>query len=150
MVCSDPPSGYARWTVRLVAEEAVKRSLIPRIGRETIRVLVQHHDLKPWREKMWCVPELNDDYIASMEDTLQTYERSYDSAQPAVFGQEARDAARGRAAPAQPGRAARTDSEYARRGVANIFCAVEPKAGRTLRLPRRTARGISSRKCSSN
>jgi hypothetical protein len=27
MVCSDPPEGRARWTVRLVAEEAVKRML---------------------------------------------------------------------------------------------------------------------------
>jgi putative transposase len=51
MVCSDPPEGQARWTVRLVAEEAVKRKLAPRVGRETIRILLQHHDLKPWREK---------------------------------------------------------------------------------------------------
>jgi hypothetical protein len=51
MVCSDPPAGRARWTVRLVAEEAVKRKLVPRVGRETIRVLLLHHDLKPWREK---------------------------------------------------------------------------------------------------
>ena len=51
MVCSDPPEGRARWTVRLVAEEAVKRRVIPRVGRETIRVLLLHHDLKPWREK---------------------------------------------------------------------------------------------------
>ena len=51
MVCSDPPEGRARWTVRLVAEEAVRRRLVPRVGRETIRVLLLHHDLKPWREK---------------------------------------------------------------------------------------------------
>jgi len=51
MVCSDPPQGFARWTVRLVAEEAVKRRLVPRVGRETIRILLLHHDLKPWREK---------------------------------------------------------------------------------------------------
>jgi len=51
MVCSDPPEGCARWTVRLVAEEAIKRRLVPRVGRETIRVLLLHHDLKPWREK---------------------------------------------------------------------------------------------------
>jgi putative transposase len=51
MVCSDPPEGRARWTVRLVVEEAVKRKLIPRVGRETIRVLLLDHDLKPWREK---------------------------------------------------------------------------------------------------
>ncbi len=51
MVCSDPPQGRARWTVRLVAEEAVQRRLVPRVGRETIRVLLLSHDLKPWREK---------------------------------------------------------------------------------------------------
>jgi putative transposase len=51
MVCSDPPEGCARWTVRLVAEEAVKRKLVPGIGRESIRILLLHHDLKPWREK---------------------------------------------------------------------------------------------------
>jgi putative transposase len=51
MVCSSPPEGRARWTVRLVAEEAVKRKLVPRVGRETIRILLLSHDLKPWREK---------------------------------------------------------------------------------------------------
>jgi putative transposase len=51
MVCSSPPEGRARWTVRLVAEEAVKRKLVPQVGRETIRILLLSHDLKPWREK---------------------------------------------------------------------------------------------------
>jgi hypothetical protein len=51
MVCSAPPPGAARWNVRLIAEEAIKRKLVPRVGRETVRVLLQSHDLKPWREK---------------------------------------------------------------------------------------------------
>jgi putative transposase len=51
MVCSEPPEGRSRWTVRLAAEEAVKRKLAPRVGREAIRILLLHHDLKPWREK---------------------------------------------------------------------------------------------------
>ena len=51
MACSAPPLGAARWTVRLIAQEAVNRRLVPRVGRETIRVLLQSHDLKPWREK---------------------------------------------------------------------------------------------------
>jgi putative transposase len=51
MVCSHPPEGRARWTVRLVAAEAVKRKIVPGVGRETIRILLQSHDLKPWREK---------------------------------------------------------------------------------------------------
>ena len=51
MVCSDPPEGHARWTIRLVVEEAVKRKLVAQVGRETIRILLLSHDLKPWREK---------------------------------------------------------------------------------------------------
>jgi transposase len=51
LVCSPPPEGRARWTVRLLAEEAVKRKLVPRVSRETVRILLESHDLKPWREK---------------------------------------------------------------------------------------------------
>jgi putative transposase len=51
LACSKPPEGRARWTVRLLVEEVVKRKLVPRVGRETIRVLLESHDLKPWREK---------------------------------------------------------------------------------------------------
>ena len=51
MVCGPPPAGQARWNVRLIAEEAVKRKLASKVGRETIRILLESHDLKPWREK---------------------------------------------------------------------------------------------------
>ena len=51
LVCGPPPAGQARWSVRLIAEEAVKRKLVPKVGRETIRILLRTHDLKPWREK---------------------------------------------------------------------------------------------------
>jgi putative transposase len=51
MVCSPPPPGQARWSVRLIAREAMQRQLVATVGRETIRVLLQQHDLKPWREK---------------------------------------------------------------------------------------------------
>ena len=51
LVCGPPPPGAGRWSVRLIAEEAVKRKLAPHVGRETIRILLQNHELKPWREK---------------------------------------------------------------------------------------------------
>jgi hypothetical protein len=51
LVCSSPPPGRARRTVSLLADEAVKRKLVPRVGWETIRVLLENHNLKPWREK---------------------------------------------------------------------------------------------------
>ena len=82
---------------------------------------------------MWCVPQLTDDYIARMEDVLATYERPPDPKQPVVcFDEKAvtLHADVRAATPAAPGREARRDSEYERRGTANVFCAVEPKAGR--------------------
>ena len=51
MVCGPSPPGTARWSVRLIAEEVVKRKLAPPVRRETIRILLQSHELKPWREK---------------------------------------------------------------------------------------------------
>lgn len=51
MVCGSPPEGRARWSVRLIAEEAARRRLAPAVSRETIRILLESHDLKPWREK---------------------------------------------------------------------------------------------------
>lgn len=51
MVCADPPEGVARWTIRLIAQEAVARGIVDSVGRETIRVLLRDHELKPWQKK---------------------------------------------------------------------------------------------------
>jgi len=51
MVCGPAPPGQSRWTVRLIAQETKRRKLAPTVGRETIRVLLESHELQPWREK---------------------------------------------------------------------------------------------------
>ena len=51
MVCGPPPDGHARWTIVLTAQEAKRRGLVQKVGRETIRRLFVRHELKPWREK---------------------------------------------------------------------------------------------------
>ena len=84
MVCSQAPEGRVRWTVRLIVEEAVKRKLAPRVGRETIRVLLQSHELKPWRGKNVVRGRVDPEYIEKMEDTLRIYEKPYDPAQAVV------------------------------------------------------------------
>jgi hypothetical protein len=93
---------------------------------------------------MWCVPELNNEYIGKMEDVLGTYEQPYDAAEPVVCLDEKPVTLHAEVRPpsaAAPGREARRDSEYERRGTANVFCAVEPKAGRhfTFATPDRSA-----------
>ena len=51
LVCSDPPEGYERWSIRLLTEEVIKRKIVKSVGRETIRILLKSHGIKPWREK---------------------------------------------------------------------------------------------------
>ena len=97
---------------------------------------------------MWCVAELDEDYIAKMEDVLETYERPYDPQEPVVCLDEkpvTLHADVRPASPAKPGREARQDNEYKRRGTANVFCAVEPKAGRHFTFPTPDRSGVRVR-----
>lgn len=51
LACSAAPDGKCRWTTRLLAEESVRRGYVARVSRETVRVTLKHHGIKPWREK---------------------------------------------------------------------------------------------------
>jgi hypothetical protein len=87
---------------------------------------------------MWCVAELNEAYIAKMEDVLGVYEKSLNPEEPVVCLDEkpvTLHADVRPTSPAVPGREARRDNEYERCGTANVFCAVEPKAGRHFTFP---------------
>ena len=84
---------------------------------------------------MWCVPEINDEFVARMEDVLELLARKLDPLEPVVCLDERpvvlhEDARRG--TPMRPGRVARVDYEYVRWGTANVFCIVEPLTGRRL------------------
>ena len=82
---------------------------------------------------MWCIPELTDTYIERMMDILEIYERPYNPLEPVICLDEKSiqllDHTRG-PLPIKPGTPERYDSEYERKGTANIFVMVEPKAGR--------------------
>lgn len=84
---------------------------------------------------MWVVPEISEEFVERMEDVLRLYARPHDPKNPVVCLDERpvvlRDAARLGSA-MRPGRPVRTDYEYVRNGVANIFCVVEPKTGKRL------------------
>jgi transposase len=82
---------------------------------------------------MWCVAELDEEYIRRMEDVLGMYEKPLSEREPVVCIDEkpvVLHADLRPPRPLQPGRPLRRDSEYERRGTANAFCGVEPKAGR--------------------
>jgi transposase len=79
------------------------------------------------------VAELNEEYIARMEDVLALYERPLSEREPVVCVDEKPVVLHADVRPLRPmrpGRITRRDCEYERCGTANVFCGVEPKAGR--------------------
>jgi len=84
------------------------------------------------------------EFVAAMEDVLEVYHRPYDAARPVVCMDECSKQLIGEVRaplPPQPGQVAKEDSEYERRGTANVFMAVEPLAGqRTTQVTERRTR----------
>ena len=84
---------------------------------------------------MWCVPELDDEFIKRMEAVLRLYARDYDPKEPVLCLDEksVQLLKHSRAPiPPKPGKVAKTDHEYVRCGTANIFACFEPKRGRPI------------------
>ena len=82
--CSTPPAGRARWTLDLLAGALVKLTAHESLSRETVRRRLAEKDLKPWRKDMWCVPQVDADYAARMEEVLDLYAEAPDPKRPVV------------------------------------------------------------------
>ena len=126
--CSTPPTGRARWTLALLAEAVVALTSHARISRHTIGRRLAENDLKPWQQKMWCVPKIDAEYVARMEDVLDLYTQPPPPGTAVVCVDESPRQLIGEVrarTPVAPGRPARQDYEYHRNGTANVFLAVD-------------------------
>ena len=130
VVCSSPPEGYARWSLRLLAERIVQLKIIDTISHETIRQMLDANALKPWRKQEWCIPpQANAEFVYHMEDILDVYHRPVNPHRPVVcFDESPEQLVREtrHALPMQTGGPARYDYEYQREGVANLFMFFAP------------------------
>jgi transposase len=126
--CSTPPKGRARWTCELLAEEMVVMTEHESISRETIRRRLTALELKPWQKKMWCIPKVDAEYVARMEDVLELYSEPADPKRPVVcFDETPRQLIGETRTPMtpEPTSPERVDYEYRRNGTANVFVFVD-------------------------
>jgi hypothetical protein len=54
------------------------------LSHETVRRRLAQNDLKPWRQDMWCIPQVDDEYAARMEDVLDLYAEAPGPKRPIV------------------------------------------------------------------
>jgi hypothetical protein len=129
------PKKITRLSVRPTATEAVKRKLARQVGREIIRIVLHNHELKPRGEKSRRIAELGGECTARVGDVRVLYDKPLSEMAPVLYPDEM---------PVMPhadlrpfgliwrSRIPARDCEYERRGTANVFCGMEPKAGPTL------------------
>lgn len=83
-------------------------------------------------KEQWCLPEVNAEFVAAMEDVLELYAEPYDPTRPKVNFDEASKqliAETRQPLPPGPGQPQRYDYEYQRNGTRNLFVFTEPQAG---------------------
>jgi transposase len=122
--CSKPPPGRARWTLELLAGEMVRLTDHEELSSETVRRRLAKNYLKPWRKDMWCIPKVDGEYVARMEDVLDLYAEMPDPQRPVVCFDESPTQLIGEVRdpiPAKPGQLERYDCEYRRNGTVNLF-----------------------------
>lgn len=122
--CAAAPKGRSRWTLELLAGEMVRLTEHEMISRETVRRRLAENALKPWRRDMWCIPKVDAEFVARMEDVLDLYAKHLDPQRPVVCFDESPTQLIGEVRapiPAQPGQLERFDCEYRRAGTRNLF-----------------------------
>lgn len=142
---SPAPNGYARWTLRLLAEHCMERKYIISISHSAIGEMLNTNEVKPHMSEYWCVPKENDaHFVAHMENILNIYQIPYNQHVPVICMDEKPiqllDEIRERIT-AKPlictpnseilhhGTAEKIDYKYERCGTACIFVFCEPLAG---------------------
>jgi len=88
--------------------------------------------LKPWQQQQWCIPKVDYEFIARMEDILDLYASEPDPAYPLVCFDERPTQLIDHVVeplPTQPGQPARYDYHYRRNGTCNLFMSFAPQIG---------------------
>jgi transposase len=139
LACERPDNrgrSLSQWDCHELAQQLAREGMVEHISVETVRRILMHHRLKPWRHHLWLSPHTPRDaaFCACVDAVVELYTRPLHedelvlcvdektSLQPRPRLQATR--------PAQPGRPNRVEHEYRRAGALNLFAGFDTRTGR--------------------
>ena len=125
----------SQWDCTELARMLVQSGVTETISPSTVRRILAHHKLKPWRHHMWLSPKHPRDatFYAQLEEIIDLYTRRL-RADEMVLSLDEKTSLQPRprvhpTKPAQPGRPNQVEHEYRRDGALNLFAAFDTRTG---------------------
>jgi transposase len=138
MACERPDlrgRSLSQWNCLELARQLQREGLVESIAAETVRRILEHHKLKPWRHHLWLSPHTPRDaaFAARVTEVVDLYTRVLRADEMVLCMDEKtslqprprRHATRS----AKPGRPTLVEHEYRRAGALNLFAAFDTRTG---------------------
>ncbi len=131
----DRGRSLCQWDCAELAREMVATGVVDGISRETVRRILSHHKLKPWRHHLWLSAKVPRDatFAARVRVLMDLYTRALPPWERVLCVDEKTNVQpRTRLAPTRPaqrGRPIRVEHEYKRCGALNLFAAFDTRTG---------------------
>jgi transposase len=124
------------WDCRELARQLIAEGVVPSISPDTVRRILEHHHLKPWRHHLWLSSKVPRDeaFAAAVQEIADLYTRPLGADEVVLCADEKTSLQpRPRKSPtlaAQPKRPVRVEHEYGRCGALNLFAAFDTRTGK--------------------
>jgi transposase len=125
----------SHWDCRELADQLVREGVVESISPDTVRRILENHQLKPWRHHLWLSPKVprDADFVARVQNISALYTRPLDPHEVVLCVDEKTNLQpRPRKAPtkaAAPGQPVLVEHEYGRCGALNLFAAFNTRTG---------------------
>ena len=139
LACERPDDlgrSLSQWDCQEIARQLVRDEVVPSISAETVRQILWHHRLKPWRQKMWQSAKVPRDaaFAAQVQKICELYTRPLRPDEVVLCVDEMTSLQpRPRKAPTlatQKDQPTRVEHEYGRCGALNLFAAFDTRTGK--------------------
>jgi transposase len=132
----DVGRSLSQWDCTEIARQLVRDGVVASISAETVRQILLHHRLKPWRQKMWLSPKLPRDaaFAAQVQGICDLYTRPSAPDEVVLCVDEMTSLQprprKAKTKAAKEDRPTLVEHEYGRCGALNLFAAFDTRTGK--------------------